>query len=80
MSKEEKRKRVFFAARMMRGLVNGLVMGGVLYVVLDILGRAVNALAGTGILNVTGYALLGLGLGIFAGIGIEICKELTERE
>jgi len=80
MSKEEKRKKVFFASRMMRGLVNGLVMGGVLYVVLDILGRAVNALAGTGILNVTGYALLGLGLGIFAGIGIEICKELTERE
>jgi len=71
-------KKVYFVARLMRGMVCGLVMGGILYIVIDILGKAVNMIAGGDVIPVAGYSLLALGLGLFAGVGIELCKELTE--
>jgi len=59
-------------------MVCGLVMGGILYIIVDILGKAVNVIATRNIIPVDGYSLLALGLGLFAGVGIELCKELAE--
>jgi len=79
MGEEPARGKVYFPARLIRGLVNGIVCGGILYCVFDILCRAVNVLAAATVLNPTGYAMLGLGLGIFAGVGIDLTKEIVER-
>jgi len=78
MSEKAPAKKVYFVARLMRGMVCGLVMGSILYIVVDILGKAVNTIAARNVIPVDGYSLLALGLGLFAAVGIELCKELTE--
>ena len=72
--------KIKFGQRLIRGIVYGIASGGVIYMVVYILATAVNHIANSNVLDQTGLSLLGLGLGMFAGIGIELSKDFEESE
>ena len=69
-----------FGARIVRGFIYGISLGGIVYLVLNLLSNAINTLAGSTLVNPGAAGLIGFGLTLFASVGIELSKEMEENK
>ena len=70
------RKKPKWGARLVRGFVYGLTLGFTLFVVGNTAASAINAAAGTTVVNAQAWGLMGFVIALGAALGIEISKEM----
>lgn len=72
--------RIKFGSRLIRGFIYGLTGGGITYLALSMLAKAVNAIAGSTLVNAGAAGLIGFALFLFGAVGTEISKEMEETK
>ena len=77
---QQRRRRVKFAARLVRGTLVGFILGFTLFIIATFIGVAINRVAGTTVIDPVALSMFGFGVGFSGPIAIEISRKMEEDE